>query len=162
MSRFGQRMASAAQTWNDEFADDFIYTPMKEQVNGEPQLDTTRTGGAVRVIVLKPGVQLGSGWGLRSAHTRASGETTIYFYARGLLADVQKFDRFALAGPNSNPDQPQVYEIGDGPIPIGFGWYKSVVVELTLIDDQGNATSPLPTSDTPWVGSNPISDEIPY
>lgn len=123
-------MVIANQIVDNEMADNYTFVPMQEVVNSMPVPDTTRQGGTVRVIILKPGVVLGKSWGLTSMHERSSADITMYFMARGLLTDVRRFDRFVLAGPYSNPDGPACYEVADGPRPIGFGRHRAIMIEL--------------------------------
>lgn len=132
MSAFGQRIAVANQIVDSEMADDLIYEPMVEVVNGEPEIDPSRESGQVRAVLLAPGGKLGSGWSLQAMHERVTANPMLYFMARGLLADVQRFDRFSLAGPYSNPDNPRKYEVVGDPHPIGFGRYKVPLQELAL------------------------------
>lgn len=134
MSIFGQRIAIANQIVDDEMADDFIYEPMVEVINGEPEPDIIRVGGPCRAVLLAPGSKLGSGWSLQSMHERVSASITLHFMARGVLADVQHFDRFTLAGPYSNPDQPKRYEVAADPMPTGFGRYRVPLLELALTE----------------------------
>lgn len=139
-------MDAAFAAWDAEFGDDVYYTPMVEVVNAQPALDSSRTAGEARVIILRPGSTLGSGWGLAGGmHSRSSADTMIYFLAAGLLAKVTQFDRFYLAGPESNPAQQVRFEVADGPWPIGFGWYKAKIIDLPL-NDAAEAAPPFP----PW------------
>ena len=136
MSSFGARVAIANAHIDAEFADSFEFTPMREVVNASPEPDPLRTASPCRAILLQPGVALGSGWGLTAMHERASSEPTLYFMARGALTDVRRFDRFTLTSSRHNPDYTgtRVYEVGDGPQPVGFGRYRATLVEISGIE----------------------------
>lgn len=143
MSRFGAKMNLITQVVDDEMCDDFLYFPRTDIPNAESIPDVSRAGGPCRAIVLQPGVKLGGGPGLTSMHNRSSANVNIWFRARDLLADVRTKDRFSLAGPESNPDRPEVYEVADGPRPYGFGWMKVEAVEIPRILEDGTPV-PLP------------------
>lgn len=132
MSLFGSRVAFANAAIDREMTDPMEYTPMREVVNAIPEPDPDRVGGPCRAILLQPGGALGSGWGLNAMHERASSEPKMWWMARGILADVRRFDRFTLTGSRHNPDLTgtHVYEIADGPLPYGFGRYYAKAVEI--------------------------------
>jgi hypothetical protein len=136
VSRFGLRMAQANAIVDAEYADDFIFVPMCVPPNGDPIPDGTRTGGTVSVTVLQPGMQMGSGWSLNAMHTRASSDITLWFMARGVLANavdghnVRKNDEFRLAAGATYPERRIAYQVADGPLLVGFGRYKCTVVEV--------------------------------
>jgi hypothetical protein len=133
MSVFGTRIALANKLIDDEFAQLFWYQPMQEVINADPIIDVSRQAGECRVIILQPGIVLGNSWGLNQMHERSTSECTLYYMARGILLDVQRFDRFTLRGSAHNPDVAtgtRTYEVGDGPRPIGFGRYRGVCVEI--------------------------------
>jgi hypothetical protein len=148
MSSFGRRIVAANAQIDAEFADLMDYVPMREVVNANPEPDPERGGGAVRAVLLAPGVGLGSGWSLNAMHERAAAEPTLYYMARGLLADVRRFDRFTLTGSRHNPDVvgTHVYEVGDGPLPIGFGRMRVGLVEISGID----VPPAPPSASPPW------------
>ena len=132
VSIFGHRIAAANAQIDREYADLLDYYPMREVVNASPEPDNDRPMGRVRAILLQPGSMLGSGWSLNAMHDRAASEPRLYFMARDLLTDVRRFDRFALASARHNPDYTgtKVYEVGDGPFPIGFGRFRATLVEI--------------------------------
>ena len=148
VSIFGHRIAAANAQIDREYADLLDYYPMREVVNASPEPDDDRPAGKVRAILLQPGSMLGSGWSLNAMHDRAASEPKLYFMARDLLTDVRRFDRFALASARHNPDYAgtKVYEVGDGPFPIGFGRFRATLVEIAGPD------VPLPPLDAlpPW------------
>lgn len=145
MSYFGKLMAAANVIVDGTFAESYTYTPMRESVNSVPEPDPTRPGGVAFVIMLKPGFKMLQG----GIHPRATAETTLYYMARGILSDVQRFDRFELSSEAfTNLDTKTRYEVADGPIPYGFGRYKATMIELPLID--------------PSVRSSVMAGEIPW
>lgn len=148
MSTFGARIVAANAQIDAEFADALAYTPMREVVNAEPQPDATRSAGTARAILLQPGAMLGAGWSLNAMHDRAASEPMLFFMARGVLADVRRFDRFTLSSSRHNPDLTgtKTYEVGDGPIPIGFGRYRATLVEISGVGVQ----TPPPEAVPPW------------
>ena len=148
MSIFGHRIAAANAQIDREFADLLDFYPMREVVNAEPASDTDRPGGQCRAILLQPGTTLGSGWSLNAMHDRAASEPRLYFMARDLLTDVRRFDRFVLIAARHNPDYTgtKVYEVGDGPTPIGFGRYRATLVEIA---GEGVPIAP-PDATPPW------------
>lgn len=150
MSIFGTRIIQANYLIDQEFGDIFLYKPMKEVVNGPPELDDSRPGGNVRVIILQPGMILGRQLGLNSMHQRSSSSPTLFYMARGLLTQVQKFDRFFLPIGRTNPDVEREYEVADGPRPIGFGRHKADVIELGLSTEASQANI------------LDMSDEVPF
>lgn len=136
MSRFGLRVALANALVDQELGDILTYTPMRDVVNGEPEVDATRTAsaGSVRVILAVPGSLIGVGFGLSTGmHNRATEEPTIFYMASGKLADVRKKDIFAAASGPTFPHKARRYEVADGPQPIGFNRYKVKLFELPLI-----------------------------
>jgi hypothetical protein len=152
MSIFGQRFSFASSLLEAEFADSFDYEPRIGSVNGDSAVDPTRQAGSVRVVLKKPGMILGTGISLGSAHVRASSDIFIKFRAIGLLANVQQFDRFFFTGLFSNPSRPLRFEVADGPRPVGFDWWEARVLELVL--DQ---TDPAPVAD----GTDPLRNSEP-
>jgi hypothetical protein len=152
MSIFGQRFSFASSLLEAEFADSFDYEPRIGSVNGDSAVDSTRQAGSVRAVLKKPGMILGTGISLGSAHVRASSDIFIKFRAIGLLANVQQFDRFFFTGLFSNPSRPLRFEVADGPRPVGFDWWEARVLELVL--DQ---TDPAPVAD----GTDPLRNSEP-
>lgn len=135
MSVFGQRMQLVSPLFEQEWADIYHYTPMHDVINGDPEPDPTRAEADVFVIVLQPGQQLGMGWGLNPMHSRASSTPTLYYRLKTGLMNVQKKDRLQTASTSAFAESPRRYELMDGPEPIGFGWFKAGLVELTLFDE---------------------------
>ena len=151
MSRFGTRVAIANQMIDQEFGDLFDYMPMHEVVNASPEPDNERYGGRVRAVLLLPGQTLGSGWSLNGMHERSSAEPHLYYMARGLLTDVQRFDRFSLASTSHNPDRTgtRVYEVGDVKH-IGFGRYNATLVEISVGIRPYTAAQTVDEDGIPW------------
>lgn len=136
MSAFASRVAAANSLVDQEFGDDFWYQPMQETINAGAEIDSAREAGQVRVVVLQPGAILGAGVSLNAMHTRSAATPTLYFMRRGLLTDVRRFDRFYLRSTPANPETgTKAYEVGDPPIPIGFGRMRSVAVEIFMPPD---------------------------
>lgn len=134
MSVFGEMMVRANVALERTFGDTFTYVPMKARVNATPIEDPDRTGGAVIVTLVKPGEELGSGWGLQQMHVRSSSDIRIYYMAEGLLTNVQKFDRFVLTDGPNYPHGAGRYEVSDGPQQYGFGRYCVKVFEIPIND----------------------------
>lgn len=146
MSRFGNRIAFANAVLDREMTDPMDYAPMREVVNASPEPDPDRAAGPCRAILLQPGAALGSGWSGNTMHQRVSSEPTLWWMARGILADVRRFDRFTLTGSRHNPDMTgtHVYEVADGPMPYGFGRYSAKLQEIV-----GPDVTPAPPDATP-------------
>jgi hypothetical protein len=134
MSVFGLLMTRTNAALTSTFGDVLTYIPMAARVNTTPVPDYSRPGGSVKVILLKPGEMLGSGWGLQQMHSRGSSDIRIYYMADGLLTNVQKADRFVMPDGPNYPHGPGRYEVSDGPEQYGFGWYYVNVFELPLTD----------------------------
>jgi hypothetical protein len=146
MSYFGGLVQEANTIVDAHFAEYYNFVPMAEVVNATPDPDPSRQSGVVFVIMLKPGLRMTTG----GIHKRATAETTLYYMARGLLTDVRRFDRFELlSAPFTNLDVLTRYEVGDSPIPIGFGRYKAIMIELPLVQPVRNMTDEIP-----WGGSS--------
>lgn len=137
MSMFGKRFDAAWNKIDLEMGDYITYTPMRAPVNGEPVLDTSRSSlaGTVRGIIVSPGTMLGNTFALAgSMHTRSSEDPYFWYRAHGKLADVRKKD-ILYVPPNRKTytDKPRRYEVVDGPMPVGFGVYRTKLFELTLV-----------------------------
>lgn len=122
-----------------EFGDLYTYEPRKAIVNGESTTDIDRTGGTVKIVVTSPGNTTGFGWALAGAlHARSTEDPTL-FYRRGspLLGSVQQFDRFTLIdSADTYQGLLKRYEVAqETPEPVGFGWWRTKLKELTLQDD---------------------------
>jgi hypothetical protein len=139
MSAFGKRFEVMSILLMGEFSDTFVYEPRREVRNSVSEPDPTRVGGEVKMVVQKPGTILGMGWALSGQmHSRSSSDIKIWFRAQGLLTDVRRFDRFAFNGANSDPARPIRFEIADGPIPMGFDWWRTGAVEIPWLNDDGS------------------------
>ena len=132
MSIFGARMEMMSDTMIKEISDIFIFTPMSEMINSLPERDMTRTEARVRVVITGNGVIMGRLAGLTGMQQRSSYSPKLYFMKKDELVDVRKFDRFYLPYRSSSVDRAACYEVSEGPRPIGFGWFTSGVVEISL------------------------------
>lgn len=135
MSLFGARIPYVFQLCQHEFGNDYVYEPMREVVNAAPEPDPTRVelAGAVRAIIVEPGITISRGMrGLAAMHPRDTTDPRLHYFSKDRLVDVRRFDRFTLTGPNTYPfDTPRRYEVSGDPLPIGFGWYKADLIILT-------------------------------
>jgi hypothetical protein len=134
MSVFGEMMTRANTALDNTFGDVMTYVPMKARINATPIEDLTRPGGSVKAVLVKPGEILGSGWSLQQMHSRASSDIRIYYMAEGILANVQKADRFVLPDGPNYPHGAGRYEVSDGPEQYGFGRYYVKVFEIPIND----------------------------